>query len=74
MVVRSYNSSCLGGADRTKIWDQFRQKFSQSVSQRTGGASWYISIIPATLEVEVGESQSKASPGQSDETLSFKKG
>jgi hypothetical protein len=47
-------------------------KVSEILSQKTSQLWWYTSVIPATWEVEVGGSWSKASPGKKHETLSGK--
>jgi hypothetical protein len=39
-------------------------KVSKTISQKTSQAWWSTSVIPATWEVEVGESQSEAIPGK----------
>jgi hypothetical protein len=65
MVAQVRNPSYEGGRDgRIVVRPVQAKKGSKSLSQQTRRAWWYMPIIPATNQVEVGGLQSEVIPRQ----------
>jgi hypothetical protein len=60
--------SCLPGREKEEL-SRHREECEECEDSRPGLAWWYMFIIPAMREPEIGGSLSKAGPGQKQDPI-----